>query len=431
MDNARPATAVRFPDRPRTMGVVHERWGLARREIALAGRPRTLSRHVFVHGSGEDPGSDWLFNGDFLVANGIAVLAFDKRGTGSSSGDFTFDFLKLAGDVAAAVEFLRTQAEIDTDRIGLSGYSQGGWVEPLAASLTDVRFVLVSYGMIESPAQEAQMEMRHLLVQGGVTGEDLSRADSLVAAAVSLVANRLEEGWEEFESRKRRFKSEPWVKYLDGTPVDQLLSYPRWLVRIIGPRQLPKGLRWHYDSEALLDTLCVPMTWMLAEEDLSAPNASTIPKLRAFEGAGMPYELVTFPGADHGMPVFNETNGQPVYTGYAPGCFCTEVEAALGWFESEATATGPCGQGPSWSSIGRRTDPGESTPRTCKSLPGRLALRLEPSFPQEVDHLLRNVAAIHDEGVSGRHHEEIGRSVDASSRNTHLPVVWSWNQPGA
>lgn len=277
-----------------------------------------------------------------MVARGVAVLAYDKRGTGASEGEFTFDFRQLARDVSAAVAFLRSLPDIQPDRIGLSGYSQGGWVAPLAASLTPVRFVLVSYGMIESPAQEAQMEMEDLLIRGGVGGTDLAAANDLVTAAVDLVASGFADGWGRFGELRDRYRDADWLEYLDGTPVDQLMTYPRWLVRLIGPGRLPEGLDWSYDSESLLRASCVPMTWFLAQEDSSAPNRLTIPKLEALRSAGKPYDLVIYPGADHGMLMFEEDDDGRRYTGYAPGYFRAEVESALKWLGADAGEADPC-----------------------------------------------------------------------------------------
>ena len=175
------------------------------------------------------------------------------------------------------------------------------------------------------------MEMLDLLEKGGVGGASLQQADSLVTAAVSLVASEFQKGWEEFEGLKRRYRRSPWLEFLDGTPVDQLVRYPRWLVSLLGPRRLPDGLPWDYDSGHLLDTLCVPMSWFLGEEDASAPNRLTIPRLRRLEAEGRPVELTVFPGADHAMLLFREDGGAREYTGYAPGYFEAEVEAALRW----------------------------------------------------------------------------------------------------
>lgn len=285
---------------------------------------------VLVHGSGKSAGSEWLYNGDFMVAHGVAVLAFDKRGTGGSDGDFTFDFFQLARDVVAGVEFMRKQAEIAPERVGVAGYSQGGWVAPLAASMSPhVRCALVSYGMIESPAEEAWLEMRNILVEHGVSGDDLAHAKELVRAAVEVVAQRFDAGWDEFDALKKVHGNAAWTQHLRDTPVGQLLRYPKWLVKLFGRGKLPPGLRWHYDSTALLDSLTVPTVWFLAADDHSAPNEQTIPKLRGWMDAGRAIELFVYPGADHGMLTFDEADGTRTYTGYSAAYYRDEVDAAL------------------------------------------------------------------------------------------------------
>ncbi len=283
---------------------------------------------VLVHGSGDSPGTEWFYNSDFFVANGIAAFTYDKRGSGRSGGEFTFDFKQLARDAVAAVDRLLEEPELDTRRIGLSGYSQGAWVAPLAASTSDsIAFVVVNYGMIESPAEEAQLEMRQLLVDADVSDADLADAEQLIGAAVALVANEFSSGWEEFDVMKEKYGDSPWMHYLQGTPVDQLVSYPKFLVRLLARRRLPKGLDWYYDSTTLLATANTPMVWLLAREDRSAPNQQTIAKLRAMEGDGRPIELIVFENADHGMVTFDEVNGERVVTGYAAGYFQAEVAA--------------------------------------------------------------------------------------------------------
>jgi dienelactone hydrolase len=281
---------------------------------------------VMVHGSGDSAASEWFYNGDFFVANGVAMLAFDKRGSGKSSGDFTFDFEQLADDVVAAVEVLAARPEIDADRIGLSGYSQGAWVAPLAAARDDrIGFVLVSYGMIESPAEEARLEMRQLLIDAGVSAGDMADADELIRASVDVVASGLESHWDRFEELKRKHRDADWLRHLDGTPIDKLVTYPSWLVKLIGKRQLPAGLRWHYDSRELLLNSEVPMAWLLAGKDRSAPNKGTIEILEDLIERGKPYSLTVFPDADHGMLTVIREGDDVTYTGYVPEYFRREV----------------------------------------------------------------------------------------------------------
>ena len=105
--------------------------------------PPGRGRHAalaFMHGSGPTTRAYLPDLQALLVRNGIAVLAYDKRGIGQSGGDYpgesptaaTIDV--LARDAAAAARFLAGQPEVDPARVGLAGHSQAGWIMPLAAS---------------------------------------------------------------------------------------------------------------------------------------------------------------------------------------------------------------------------------------------------------------------------------------------------------
>jgi uncharacterized protein len=108
---------------------------------------------AFVHGSGPTPRAYLPDLQALLVRNGVAVLAYDKRGIGQSGGVYpgesptaaTIDV--LARDAARAVRFLARQPEVDPARLGLAGHSQAGWIMPLAASRErTVRFLVVFSG---------------------------------------------------------------------------------------------------------------------------------------------------------------------------------------------------------------------------------------------------------------------------------------------
>lgn len=77
----------------------------------------------------------FLVIADYLSRNGIAVLRYDDRGVAKSEGNFgtatSYDF---STDAEAALEYLRTRKEINTDKIGLIGHSEGGMIAPMVAS---------------------------------------------------------------------------------------------------------------------------------------------------------------------------------------------------------------------------------------------------------------------------------------------------------
>lgn len=64
---------------------------------------------------------------DFLTRNGYAVLRYDDRGIGQSTGDYqTATIDSFATDAFAAVNYLKTRKDIR--KIGLLGHSEGGQI---------------------------------------------------------------------------------------------------------------------------------------------------------------------------------------------------------------------------------------------------------------------------------------------------------------
>ena len=90
----------------------------------------------------------FLVLADHLTKQGFAVLRVDKRGIGQSTGNYdlatTEDF---AADALAGVEYLKTRKEVDAERIGLIGHSEGGLIAPMVAvKSNDVAFIVLMAG---------------------------------------------------------------------------------------------------------------------------------------------------------------------------------------------------------------------------------------------------------------------------------------------
>lgn len=132
---------------------------------------------VLVSGSGPQDRDESLFGhrpflvlADYLTRAGIAVLRYDDRGVGDSSGDFadatSEDF---ATDAIAAVEFLTGVEGIDPDRVGIIGHSEGGIVAPMAAVRSDRVAFIVCLAGPGSPGRDLlELQTRLIMEASGV-----------------------------------------------------------------------------------------------------------------------------------------------------------------------------------------------------------------------------------------------------------------------
>lgn len=102
---------------------------------------------VLVHGSGDGPRCAYDLWTNFFISRGWAVVVFDKRGSGSSSGDWhDANLATLAADVRAVLKWTRAQEELAGLKIGLWGASQAGWIIPQLTAEDAVDFAIVQAG---------------------------------------------------------------------------------------------------------------------------------------------------------------------------------------------------------------------------------------------------------------------------------------------
>lgn len=161
---------------PRTRGVIAEPVAFDVSGLAFAGalyRPEQSARapllivyHAANGGSADTPFYTHLKQD--LPARGVATFIWNRRGTNGQPGDFTTaTFEDLARDGIAALNVLKSNAAIDPSRIGAYGISQGGWIAPLATTLSnDFALSIPVSGPAVTPARQmdyaAEMKLRQL-----------------------------------------------------------------------------------------------------------------------------------------------------------------------------------------------------------------------------------------------------------------------------
>ena len=90
-----------------------------------------------------------------LESLGIATFRYDKRGCGQSEGDFnTTSLFDLISDAHRAWQWLRSWPEIDAERIGVLGQSEGAVIAlMLAAQDPNIRFYIWQGGIYNNLEQ--------------------------------------------------------------------------------------------------------------------------------------------------------------------------------------------------------------------------------------------------------------------------------------
>ena len=106
---------------------------------------------VFVSGSGQQNRDEELMNhrpfwviADYCARHGVAVLRYDDRGMGGSTGEVeNATSLDFSYDAEAAFDFLRSQKHIDASRVGILGHSEGGVINfMVSARRPEVAFLV-------------------------------------------------------------------------------------------------------------------------------------------------------------------------------------------------------------------------------------------------------------------------------------------------
>ena len=117
---------------------------------------------------------------DFLTKNGIAVLRYDDRGIAMSKGDFkTATSADFATDVESAIAYLKTRKEINKNKIGLIGHSEGGLIAPMVASKSkDVAFIVLLAGTGIQGDSLLLLQKKLIEEASGVSKEDIQKGQS-------------------------------------------------------------------------------------------------------------------------------------------------------------------------------------------------------------------------------------------------------------
>src|SRR5215472_13135218 len=268
---------------------------------------------VLFHGSG--PQKRDLLMARWFADEGIAALAYDKRGVGESSGDFrAIPFMELCDDGLAAIAYLKSRKEIDAKQIGVWGLSQGGWLGPLAASRSaDVAFVIAVSGPGVSPGEQMIVYYANELRRQGLPERDVREASAVRRDIWNYMSSG--NGYERVKTELELARTKGWFSQAKVQQDDSFGTLPK-------PEELSKpvgrSLLW-YKQEAIyypvvaLRALRAPALFLFGDRDQLIPVQDSVSVLRRVlgEDAHHDFTIREFANDDHEMRVdVGETRGE-------------------------------------------------------------------------------------------------------------------------
>lgn len=226
----------------------------------------------------------FLVLSDYLTRRGVAVLRVDDRGIAKSGGTFaTSTTADFATDVEAGVAYLKTRAEVNPNKIGLVGHSEGAIIAPMvAARNADVAFIVMMAG-------------------SGVGGEDILISQTQLISEASGTPH---------EAAEKNAADERAVLDIVRQEAD-IDALKKKLAGLIPEAQMDAAIKpltspWFryflsYDPAVALEKVKCPVLAIGGSKDLQVPPKQNLPAIRkALEAGGNKnIEVEELPGLNH------------------------------------------------------------------------------------------------------------------------------------
>jgi hypothetical protein len=242
---------------------------------------------ILITGSGQQDRNETIFGhkpflvlADYLTRRGIAVLRMDDRGIGGTTGNPALATSEdSAGDVLAAVAFLKTYASTNRSRIGLVGHSEGGLIAPMVATRSkEVAFEVLLAGSGVTGEQILYEQAATLAQSQGATAEQIAQGRALQERLYGILKSETDAA----VMRER-------IRAINGEASARALTSP-WFRFFLT-----------YDPAVALRTVTIPTLALNGEKDVQVPFKQNLPAIEAALKAGGNTDVTvrSFPNLNH------------------------------------------------------------------------------------------------------------------------------------
>ena len=239
-------------------------------DATLAGTlllPTTRGPHpaiILLHGSGQLARFSFGPYPRFFSSLGFAVLIYDKRATGASTGTFfprtAFYPEPYLRDAVAAVKFLKSRGDIDPNQIGVWGTSEGGMLTTQLAAIEGVAFAINSSGFMMPLWEQVLYNIEAQLRGDGFSAIEV--ADAVRFETLAIEVMRTGTNWEQYEKAQTvALRQKWWPAYFGSSKGFSSLENLRWQWEHV----------YSFDPRSALQAVKCPVLALFGALDTSTP----------------------------------------------------------------------------------------------------------------------------------------------------------------
>lgn len=241
----------------------------------------------------------FLVLADYLTRRGIAVLRVDDRGVGDSTGNyFESTNSDYASDVKSGIKYLRTRKEIDYEKIGLIGHSEGGVIAPIVAiDNPDVAFIVLMAGP-GLTLEEILYKQAELIARAENLDEHIIKKERKIQEIMfSIIKN--EKNIKQAEIKIRQTINDELKDLKDkNMPFTSQNSIDSQIKHVLSP--------WFrdfltYNPKIALSNVKCPILALNGGKDLQVPPKENLTAINHAlnEGGNLNYKTIEIPGLNH------------------------------------------------------------------------------------------------------------------------------------
>ncbi|TDE45999.1 alpha/beta fold hydrolase [Flavobacterium rhamnosiphilum] len=241
----------------------------------------------------------FLVISDYFTKNGIAVLRYDDRGVAQSKGDFkTATSLDFASDVESAIAYLKTRKEINKNKIGLVGHSEGGIIAPMVASKSkDVNCIVLLAGTGIPGDQLLLLQQELMSRASGVSEVDIQNSIASMKRAVGIISKST-------NSEQLKIELTEYIKAANSKGPEEIgkISKDDYIKSQVDQMTSPWNQYFiKYNPATALEKVKCPVLAVNGEKDLQVPPKENLTAIKnALEkGGNKKVTIKEFPNLNH------------------------------------------------------------------------------------------------------------------------------------